>query len=85
MTGRVPNYFFTHPVISPNSSIDIEVLSTQEATVEDISYLKKYQINAGRSLVVSDDDGGVAVQLGFLLLLFLLKKEEKSLEFQVFE
>ena len=48
VTGKRPLFFYSHRVNNANSSVDIEVLGTQNATPDDLLFLEKYDIKVGR-------------------------------------
>ncbi|MFT6245053.1 MAG: hypothetical protein ACJAXI_001822, partial [Crocinitomicaceae bacterium] len=48
VTGKRPLFFYSHPVNNANSSIDVEILGTQNATPDDLLFLEKYNIKVGR-------------------------------------
>ena len=47
VTGKRPLFFYTHPVTNPNNSINVEIVSTESATSEDLLFLNKYNIQVG--------------------------------------
>lgn len=48
VTGKRPMFFYSHPVNDGNSSVNVEVIGTQNATSEDLLFLDKYDIEVDR-------------------------------------